>query len=135
MTSEDLTLEQVRAHFALDRFATEACMAVITEAERGHAICEMTVDEIHLNAMGNVMGGAIFTLADYALAVACNVGEAPTVAISNSISFINTIKGQRLIAECQVDKSGRSIGFYTTTVTDELGTLVAIMTATCFRKV
>ena len=43
-------------------------------------------------------------------------------------------KGKKLIATCEVDKSGRSLGFYTVTVTDELGTAVAKMNATCFRR-
>ena len=80
------------------------------------------------------MGGAIFTLADFALAIACNMGEQPTVAVSNAIEFINAPKGCKLIATCEVDKSGRSLGFYTVTVEDDLGVLVAKMTATCFRR-
>ena len=80
------------------------------------------------------MGGAIFTLADFALAIACNIGESPTVAVSNSIEFMNAAKGSRLIATCDVDKSGRSMGYYTVVVIDDLGTPVAKMTATCFRR-
>ena len=83
--------------------------------------------------MGGVMGGAIFTLADYALAIACNMGENPTVSVSNTIEYLARAKGTQLIATCDADKSGRSVGFYTIDVTDELGTKVARMTATCFR--
>jgi acyl-CoA thioesterase len=131
---EDITLEEARGFFANDRFATEALGAIITSAERGHAVCKMRIDGCHLNAMGNVMGGAIFTLADFALAIASNIGEEATVAISNSISFLSTPKGQELIAECHVDRSGRTVGFYTVEVTDELGTRVAKMAATCSRR-
>jgi len=133
MLSEDMTIEEVREFFAGDRFATEACRAAIVSAGRGHAVCEMTLEKIHLNAMGNVMGGAIFTLADFALAVACNIGEAPTVSVSNTIEFLSTAKGNRLIAECSTDKSGRSIGYYTVEIKDDLGTPVAKMCATCAR--
>lgn len=80
------------------------------------------------------MGGAIFTLADFALAIACNIGEKPTVAVCNSIEYLSVAKGSKLIATCNADKSGRSLGFYTAEVTDELGTLVAKMTATGFRR-
>jgi len=134
MISEDATIEEIRALFAQDRFATEACGATIVSAKRGHAVCEMTLSEIHLNAMGAVMGGAIFSLADFAFAIACNVGEAPTVAISNTIEFMNVARGSKLIAECTTDKSGRTIGYYTVEVKDDLGTLVAKMVATCARK-
>lgn len=127
-------LEEVQSFFANDRFAFEACGCSIVEASHGHAVTTFEIGGIHLNAMGQVMGGAIFTVADYALATACNMGEQPTVAVSNTIEFLSTAKGKRLIATCDADKSGRSLGFYTVDVRDELGTPVARMTATCFRR-
>ena len=134
MLDENCPIEEVRALFGNDRFATDACGCRVVEAERGHAICAFDIDRIHLNAQGNVMGGAIFTLADFALAIACNMGEAPTVAVSNTIEYLNTAKGTTLTATCDADKSGRSLGFYTVEVVDDLGTPVAKMTATCFRR-
>ena len=133
MLDENCSLEEVRALFANDHFATEACGCRVVEAARGHAVCEFDIADIHRNAQGGIMGGAIFTLADFALAIACNMGEQPTVAVSNSIEFMNVAKGSTLIATCDVDKSGRSLGFYTVNVVDDLGTPVAKMTATCFR--
>lgn len=135
MTLDEHTpLADVQSFFAHDLFATQACGCQITEASRGHAQACFIIEAIHRNAMGGVMGGAIFTLADYALAVACNMGEEPTVSVSNSIEFLAPARGERLIATCDADKSGRSLGFYTVDVTDELGTHVARMTATCFRR-
>ena len=131
---EDCTIDEVRELFGNDRFATEACGCRVLEASRGHAVCEFDITDGHLNAQGNVMGGAIFTLADFALAVGCNMGEEPTVAVSNSIEFFSATKGSKLIATCSVDKSGRSLGFYVVDVVDDLGTKVARMTATCFRR-
>ena len=75
MLSDNPTLEEVANHFANDKFATRAAGCTVVEARRGHAVCEMKLAEIHRNATGNVMGGAIFTLADFALAIACNIGE------------------------------------------------------------
>lgn len=134
MIDETCPLEDVRAYFAGDHFATEACGCRVLEAERGHAVCSFEVGAIHRNAQGNVMGGAIFTLADFALAIASNLGEAPTVSVANSIEFMSGVRGSRLIATCDVDKSGRSLGFYTVDVIDDVGTYVARMTATCFRR-
>ncbi|MBE6473870.1 MAG: PaaI family thioesterase [Coriobacteriaceae bacterium] len=134
MIDENCTIDEVRELFAGDRFATEACGCRVVEAERGHAVCEFDIADAHLNAMGNVMGGALFTLADFALAIACNIGEEPTMGVSNSIQFLNVAKGSTLIATCDVDKSGRNLGFYTVDVVDDLGTAVAKMTATCFRR-
>ena len=134
MLDENCPIEDVRELFGNDRFATEACGCRVLEASRGHAVCEFDITDGHLNAQGSVMGGAIFTLADFALAIGCNMGEEPTVAVSNSIEFFSATKGSKLIATCSVDKSGRSLGFYTVDVVDDLGTKVARMTATCFRR-
>ena len=134
MLDENCSIEAVRALFGHDRFATEACGCEVLEASRGHAVCAFDIMPTHLNAQGNVMGGAIFTLADFALAIACNMGEEPTVSVNNTISFMSAAKGTRLIATCDVDKSGRSLGFYAVDVRDEKGTTVARMTATCFRR-
>ena len=96
MLDENCPIEEVRTLFANDRFATEACGCRVLEASRGHAVCEFDIREGHLNAQGNVMGGAIFTLADFALAIACNIGEQPTVAVSNTIDYMNMAKGKKL---------------------------------------
>ena len=134
MLDENCPIEEVRELFGNDRFATEACGCRVLEASRGHAVCAFDIAPIHLNAMGNVMGGAIFTLADFPLAIACNIGEDPTVAVNNTIEYLNSTKGSTLIATCDADKSGRSLGFYTIEVKDDLDTPVAKMTATCFRR-
>ncbi|MBQ9000684.1 MAG: PaaI family thioesterase [Eggerthellaceae bacterium] len=134
MLGADCSIDEVRELFGRDRFATEACACRVIEASRGHAVCEFDIAERHLNAMGAVMGGAIFTLADFALAIGCNLGEQPTVSVSNTIEFFSAAKGTKLIATCTSDKSGSSLGFYTVDVTDDLGTPVAKMTATCFRR-
>lgn len=134
MLHESSTLDEVREYFGHDRFATDACGCEVLEASRGHAVCAFDIAPEHLNAQGNVMGGAIFTLADFSLAIACNIGEHPTVAVSNTIEFMNGARGKRLIATCDANKSGRTLGFYTVDVRDELETPVARMCATCYRR-
>lgn len=127
------SLDDVRTFFEQDRFATDACKCRILEAGPGHAVCTFDIEPIHRNGMGSVMGGAIFTLADFALAIACNIGEEPTVSVSNTIEYLHATKGTRLVATARTDRSGRSLGFYTVDVIDDVGTAVAKMTATCFR--
>ena len=92
MLPESPTIDQVRKFFANDKFATEAAGCTIVEAAKGHAVCEMPLDRIHYNAQGGVMGGAIFTLADFCLAIACNVNEQPTVSVSNTIEFLSAAR-------------------------------------------
>lgn len=134
MLEAGLPLEDYQEYFSHDRFAAEACGCRIVEASRGHGVTEFDITDKHRNAQGGVMGGAIFTLADFALALACNIGEEPTVSVYHSIEFMSAAKGEKLIATAEVDKSGRSLGFYTVHVTDELDTPVALMTACCYRR-
>ena len=105
----------------------------MVEAARGHAVTEFDITPGHRNEKGGVMGGAIFTLADFALAIACNIGEPPSVSVSNTIEYFSATKGEKLIATCDVDKSGRRLGFYTVEITDDTGRRVAKMCATCAR--
>lgn len=133
MLSDDPTLEEIEAVFANDRFATEAAGCRVVSGEDGRAVCSMELADVHRNAMGNVMGGAIFTLADFALAICCNIGEEPTVSVDSSISFFRSTQGAALTATAVCDKPGRHLGFYTVTVEDDLGKQIAKMTATCYR--
>lgn len=133
MLSDDPTLEEIEAVFANDRFATEAAGCRVVSGEHGRAVCSMELADVHRNAMGNVMGGAIFTLADFALAICCNIGEEPTVSVDSSISFFRSTQGAALTATAVCDKPGRHLGFYTVTVEDDLGKQIAKMTAICYR--
>ena len=133
MLSDDPTLEEIEAVFANDRFATEAAGCRVVSGEHGRAVCSMELADVDRNAMGNVMGGAIFTLADFALAICCNIGEEPTVSVDSSISFFRSTQGAALTATAVCDKPGRHLGFYTVTVEDDLGKQIAKMTATCYR--
>lgn len=133
MLTNNATLEEIEAVFQNDRFATQAAGCRVVSGAPGHAVCEMELADIHRNAMGNVMGGAIFTLADFALAISCNIGEEPTVSIDSSISFLRATKGTRLVATSACEKPGSHICFYTVSVEDNLGKHIAKMTATCYR--
>lgn len=131
MIDSGAPLEQVQRIFSNDRFATEATGCRIVEAGPGHAVCELDVCERHLNEKGGVMGGAIFTLADFACAVASNIGEEPTVSVAFSIQYLSAVKGKRLIATADAQKNGRTLGFYDCMVRDDLGRDIAHITGTC----
>ena len=118
--SDRPTLEELNDFFGHDRFAEHAGCRIV-EGSRDHAVCELDIQDHHRNALGNVMGGAIFTLADFALAIASNTGGNPSVSVSSTIEYLSASKGVRLIATCDADKSGRRLGFYTTDVTDDTG--------------
>lgn len=128
------TIEQLDQFFKHDTFAYNQAGCRIVEGWKGHGVCEMVlVPEKHCNAQNFVMGGAVFTLADYAFAVASMCGEVSSVSLSCSVEFIAATKGRKLIATCDEDKNGRKVGFYTTLVKDDLGELIAKVSTTCYR--
>lgn len=127
----ELTLARVRERFSQDCFAT-ANGAVIDSVEEGYAKCSMELKETHRNALGEVMGGAIFTLADFAFAVASNWNKNPQVSLSASITFLGRARGTRLIAEAHKVKEGKKTCYYEVTVCDELGNQVAHVTSNGF---
>lgn len=121
-------IEEARLYFQNDHFATENG-AVIEELGENYAVCSLQLTEHHRNALGNVMGGVLFTLADFSFAVASNFGKRPTVSTSSQITFLRAAKGNRLTARAEMIREGRTTVYYEISVFDELGNLVARVTA------
>ena len=128
------SLDRIREFFKGDQFATLCAGAQIEEARKNYARCSLELERKHRNAMGGVMGGVMFTLADFAFAVASNLGSPPTVSVSGQIVHLGVARGQRLIAETKCLHAGRSGCSFLVTVTDELGSDVASVTFYGFRK-
>lgn len=124
-----MTLEEAREFFKLDRFATQALGAEIEEVGDGYSKISMTAQDIHRAAHGGVMGGALFTLADFAFAVACNTPEHFTVTASSNINFLAGAKTDRLTAECRRIKNGKRVCFCETEIRDSDGNLVAVVSS------
>lgn len=129
-TKEEM-LKEVQERFKHDRFATDNG-AFIEEVDEGYARCVMPLDEHHYNAVGSVMGGAVFTAADFAFAVASNWNKKPCVSLTAQITYLGRAKGKKLIAEARKVKEGRSTCYYLVEVTDELGNQVAHVTSNGF---
>lgn len=127
-----MNLEETREFFKADRFAAEVLGAVIEEAEDGFSRCTLAIRPEHRNAVGAVMGGAIFTLADFAFAVAANCGGGTMVSLNSQITYLSPAKGETLIAAARRVRQGRSTGYYRVEVSDELGTQVAEVVTTGF---
>ncbi len=126
------TLEEAREYFRKDRFATENGMEIDELLPEG-CVCSLTLTERHRNANGGVMGGVIFTLADFAFAVAVNQVHLPTVAQQVSISYLNAPKGERLFARSSRIKDGKSSCVYNVLVTDDTGREIALFIGTGFK--
>ena len=124
---EDMSkLEEARELFAHDIYASELTGAVIDEIGDNYAKCSLILEDKHRNAYGGIMGGAIYTLADLAFAVASNFDkEEATVSLSTSANFMSASKGNVLYAEARLIKDGRRNCFYEVRVTDDLGKDIA----------
>ena len=131
--TDNETLERVRETFHGDRFATEMG-AVIDELGDHYSKCSLVLNEHHRNAVGGIMGGVYFTLADFAFAVASNWQQAGVVGLNCDASFIGVPKTERIIAEARLIKDGRTICCYNVDIRDELGNPVAAVQCVGFRK-
>lgn len=121
-------IEEVKDFFKNDLYATKLSGIEILQVQENYAKCSMKITENHRNAAGGVMGGAIFTLADFCCAVATNKKEQLAVAAQGSISFLNSTKGDILYAENVLQKNGKRNAFNLIKIYDELGTAVAEVT-------
>jgi len=116
-----------------DRFA-KLVGTKLVELKPGYARVQMEVTENHLNGVNMVQGGAIFSLADYAFAAACNSSGMLTVGINVNISYIKSPRGKVLTATANEVSSGKKICTVHIDVRDENNDLIAVVQATGYRK-
>ncbi|MDG6251463.1 PaaI family thioesterase [Methanocalculus sp.] len=116
-----------------DRYAQENGIELI-EAGAGHARVAMQVQPKHLNSHGTVHGGALFTLADCAFAIASNSHGIPAAAINASISYLTAAREGRLIAVAEEFAKSKRLASYTVIITDEHENRIAIFQGMVFRK-
>ena len=122
-------INEIRQFFENDRFATENGMVIDSVGDKT-AVCSLTVDKRHMNAVGNVMGGVYFTLADFTFAVATNHDEPGIVSLSSTITFNAIARGEKIICEAKQIKWGKTTCVYEMSLTDENGNLLATVLTT-----
>src|SRR5512138_2704367 len=96
----------------------------LLDVEVGAARARMALRPEHLNGLGTVMGGAIFTLADFAFAAASNSHGTVAVAIDVNITFMKAAQAGTLWAEAREISRNPKLGTYTVEVKDDRGDLV-----------
>lgn len=117
-----------------DRFA--ALLGIkLAEVREGYAVTEVTINENHLNGVGKVQGGVIFTLADYAFAAASNSAGCATVGLNVNITYFRSPSGKKIIAEAKEISVRKRISGYRVDVFDEDGSLIASFSGLGYRKV
>lgn len=119
--------------FANDAWAQETGIELM-EVSTGTSKVRMLIADRHKNSHGTVHGGAIFTLADTAFALASNSHGIPAAAINAHISFVKSVKSGTLYAEAGEFSRNPKIATYTVTVTDDAGENIAIFQGMVYRK-
>lgn len=120
--------------FKNDLFADNAGVLLV-EVHEGYSKAKMEITREHLNAGGRTQGGAIFTLADLALAAAANSHGNLAFSLSSNITFLRASGiGDILCAEARERYIGRSTGYYQVDITNQTGELIATFESSVFRK-
>lgn len=112
------TPEELKQFFSKDEFARFVGCAVI-EAGEGRAKVRMEIGPHHLNGGGLLHGGAVFTAADLAGAVAANSHGRFAVALSCTVTYMKPAKGRAVVATAREISRSRRIGTYVIDVIDE----------------
>ena len=117
-----------------DRLAKNNGMEIL-DVDEGYAKVSMKVKEEHLNGADVCHGGIIFSLADFAFAIASNSYGTLALGINNSISYMNSaLEGETLFAKAQEIDKNFKLGSYTITVTNEDNKTIAVMQGMVYKK-
>ena len=126
---DDVDLGAARPHTRamMLRDAASALLGLRVERDDdGLAVVSMVVRPELTNGFAITHGGLVFALADTAFAIACNDGEAMTVAQGADVTFLkSTHPGQTLTATAERRARRGRTGLYDVQVVDETGDVVA----------
>jgi acyl-CoA thioesterase len=125
--------EKVKQRLRNDQFAA-LCDIELLSVSPGRATARMTLHPHHLNGIGTVQGGAIFTLADFAFAAASNSHGTVAVAVNASITFMKAATTGTLWAEAKELAKNFKIGTYSVEIKDDQGDLIAQFQGLAYRK-
>ena len=123
----------VTGMLARDAFSRWLGVELVTLRPRACTL-RMIVRSDMVNGFGLSHGGIVYSLADSALAFACNTNGHVTVSVDNTISYPAPVQvGDVLIAVAEEETAGARLGFYRVTVARQDGTVVALLHATVYR--
>lgn len=125
--------DRLRAFFGRDQFAAANGIEIV-EVSPGRATARMRLEPRHWNGLGIAHGGALFTLADFAFALASNSHGTVAVAAQASITIMKATRTGMLVAEAREITKNHRLGTYTIEVRDETGDLVALFQGLAYRK-
>ena len=124
-----MNLEEARDFFRNDVYATKTTGIELIEIGEGYSKCSLKIGPEHMNAAHSVMGGAIYTLADFSFAAATNAPDHLVVTATSEISYLSAPRTELLLSECRVVRDGKRSCFAETSICDSDGNPVARVTA------
>jgi acyl-CoA thioesterase len=116
-----------------DLFARHAGIELL-DVGPGWAKARMKIEPYHFNGAKTVHGGAIFTLADFAFAVASNSHGTLAMGINTSVSFVKAAVKGTLHAEALEQSRNPRLASYSVRITDDDDDVVAIFQGMVYRK-
>ena len=116
-----------------DQFAKHVGIELV-EAAKGKAKVRLKIKEHHLNGVNLVHGGAIFSLADFAFAVASNSHGTMALGINANISYVKSAEDGILTAEAIEVAKNSKLATYQINITNEKDDLIAVFQGTVYRK-
>ncbi len=126
-------MEKIFQMMQKDRFAKYNQIELL-EVGEGTAKAQMVITENHLNGVGTVQGGALFTLADLVFAAASNSRGKIAVGLNADISFIKAVSSGILTATASEVDLKRTVGIYRVEIRNEENALIATFQSTAYRK-
>lgn len=127
MSLSEEDLRRQRERMESDRFILGLLGAKLVVADQGFARVELDADDRHLNGLGRIQGGVLYSLGDYATAVAANYASEPMVSLDSTISYLKAGKPGKIIAEAREIARSRQFTSLEARIMDEKGTLLAIL--------
>lgn len=126
-------IQALKDFFLHDEFARQNGIEIV-EISEGYARTQVRIGPRHLNAGGSVQGGVLFTLADLAFAAATNSHGTLTVTSTANITFVRGATAGVITAQARELVDSRHLPFCEVRVTDDKDSLIAIFTASGYRK-
>ncbi len=123
--ADHLKNDQFAEHVGIERFF----------CNEGYWTARLTVAETHLNGLGIAQGGVLFTLADYAFAIASNSDGRTSTGLQTTMAFVAPAKlGDTVIAHVREINRRNTISLYEIELRNEqTNQLISHFTGTGFR--
>ncbi|UOE92455.1 hydroxyphenylacetyl-CoA thioesterase PaaI [Alkalihalobacillus sp. LMS39] len=126
--------EKLLEHFEKDKYAKWLGISILNFGE-GFAEVAMDIKDHMLNFHGTANGGAIFSLADVAFAIASNSYGQTAVGITMTMHYMEAgAVGDHMIAVAKEDKKNQRLGLYRIEVKNEQDSLIALAEGMVYRK-